>query len=109
MSHAFTALLGGTAAIAALAVHRSGPLFLLLAVVASVATAYLFRATSHPRLAASYAGSWLLVVGVASVGRREGDYVLAADVAGYTLTGAAFLLVVIGVTSLKGGRQNDPA
>ncbi len=109
MSYVLTALLGAAVALASLATHRSGVLLLLLAAVASLAAAWTLRGTTRPRLAASYAFGWLVVFGVAATGRREGDYVLAADVAGYTLMAAAFLLVVIGVTSLRGGRQTSHA
>lgn len=109
MSYVLTALLGAVVALASLATHRSGALLLLLAVVASLAAALALRATSRPRLAASYSVGWLVLFGVAATGRREGDYVLAADVAGYTLMAAAFLLVVIGVTSLRGRGRTSPA
>lgn len=109
MSYLLTALLGAAVALASLATHRSGVPLLVLAAVASLAAAWALRGTARPSLAASYSFGWLVIFGVAATGRGEGDYVLAADVAGYTLVAAALLLVVIGVTSLRGGGQTSPA
>ena len=100
MSHLAGALVGVLTALAALAVHRSGPGWLVLAVVVSAAVPMLLRGSTTPRVAASYCLGWLVVFGVAVAGRREGDYVLAGDLAGYTLMGTAFVLVAIGVSAL---------
>ena len=43
---------------------------------------------------------WAAVVGYAAVTRPEGDYLIAANVAGYTLLAAAFGLIVVGVATL---------
>jgi hypothetical protein len=40
-------------------------------------------------------------------GRPEGDYALAGDVEGYTMLGAGFLLVVVGIVSLAGSRRSE--
>jgi hypothetical protein len=95
-------LLGVLVSLAALAVHRSGLGWLLLAAVTSLAAGWMLRATARPRLASSYCLGWLVVFGIAVLGRREGDYVLASDAAGYTLMGVAFALVVLAVSALPG-------
>ena len=98
------ALIGAATAVAALAVHRSGPAWLALAVAASVAVAWGLRSTGTPRLGAAYCGGWLVVLGFALAGRPEGDYVLAGDTAGYVMMATGFALVVLGITSLGRGR-----
>lgn len=108
MSHVGAALAGALASVAALAVHRSGPGWLVLAVVVSLAAAWVLRGTPRPRLATTYAVGWLVVFGIALAGRREGDYVVAADLAGYTLMAAAFGLVVLAVTALPGRQARRP-
>jgi hypothetical protein len=105
VSHLGVAIVGVLASLAALAVHRSGVLLLVLAVGTSLAAGWLLRGTERPRLAASYSLGWLAVFGVAVAGRREGDYVLAGDAAGYTLMVAAFALVVLAVMALPGRRS----
>jgi hypothetical protein len=53
------ALIGMCTGIAAIAVHRSGPGWLALAVAASLGVAYGLRSTGTPRLGASYCvGCW---------------------------------------------------
>lgn len=100
------ALIGAATAIAALAVHRSGPAWLVLAVAASVAVAWGLRSTGTPRLGAAYCVGWLVVLGFALAGRPEGDYVLAGDTAGYVMMATGFALVVLGITSLgRGGTR----
>lgn len=100
------ALIGAATAIAALAVHRSGPAWLVLAVAASVAVAWGLRSTGTPRLGAAYCVGWLVVLGFALAGRPEGDYVLAGDTAGYVMMATGFVLVVLGITSLgRGGTR----
>ena len=100
-------LIGMSTGIAAIAVHRSGPGWLALAVVASLGVAYGLRSTGTPRLGASYCLGWLVVLGVALAGRPEGDYVLAGDTAGYVMMATGFALVVLGITSLgRGGLRH---
>lgn len=108
LGHLGALVLGALTALAAIAVHRSGPLWLGVAVMASFGAALLLRSTSRPRLAASYCLGWLVVFGIAVVGRPEGDYALASDLAGYSLTVLAFVLVVLGVTALPGRRPPRP-
>lgn len=102
MSHVGAGLLGAVVSLCALAVHRSGPAWLVVAVVASLGAAWVLRGTGRPRLAASYSLCWLVVFGVAVAGRAEGDYVLATDLAGYTLSVVALALVVLTVSVLPG-------
>ena len=102
MSHVGVALVGALVSLAALAVHRAGPGWLLLAAAVSLAAAWLLRGTTRPRLATSYALGWLVVFGIAVAARREGDYVLATDLAGYGLMAVAFAMVAIAVSALPG-------
>ena len=104
MSHAGAVLVGALASVAALAVHRSGLGWLVLAGGVSLAAAWMFRRTARPLLAASYGLGWLVVFGIAVAGRREGDYVLATDVSGYGLTVVAFAMVALAVSALPGRR-----
>lgn len=105
MSHVGAVLAGALASLGALAVHRSGPGWLVLASAASLAAAWLLRGTDRPRLAASYCLGWLVVFGIAIGGRREGDYVLATDLAGYTLMAVGLALVTLAVSVLPGRRR----
>lgn len=104
MSHTGAVLVGTLASLAALAVHRSGLGWLVLAGGVSLAAAWTLRRTARPLLAASYGLGWLVVFGIAVAGRREGDYVLATDVAGYGLTVVAFAMVALAVSALPGRR-----
>lgn len=97
------ALIGAATAVAAIAVHRSGPGWLTLAVTASLGVAWGLRSTGTPRLGAAYCLGWLVVLGFALAGRPEGDYVLASDTAGYVMMATGFALVVLGITSLGRG------
>lgn len=102
MSHVGAGLVGALVSLCALAVHRSGPGWLVVAVVVSLGSAWVLRGAARPRLAASYALGWLVVFGVAVAGRAEGDYVLATDLAGYTMSVVALALVVVAVSVLPG-------
>jgi hypothetical protein len=102
VSHLGAGLVGALVSLAALAVHRSGLGWLALAAVVSLAVAWWLRGTARPLLAASYALGWLAVFGVAVAARREGDYVLATDFAGYGLMTVAFAMVALVVSTLPG-------
>lgn len=106
MSHLGAGLVGALVSLAALAVHRSGLGWFVLAVVVSLAVPWWLRGTARPRLAGSYALGWLVVFGVAVVARREGDYVLATDLAGYGLMAVAFAMVALAVSALP--RRQTP-
>lgn len=97
---ALAAVVGAVTSLAALAVHRAGPPWFLLAVVGSLGVAWLLRSGDAPWTAAAYCAGWLLVFGIALAGRPEGDYVVAGDLRGYGLIVVAFVLVVLGATSL---------
>jgi hypothetical protein len=97
------ALIGAATGVAAIAVHRSGPGWLALAVAASLGVGWALRSSDTPRLGAAYCLGWLVVLGFALAGRAEGDYVLASDTAGYVMMATGFGLVVLGITSLGRG------
>lgn len=97
------ALIGMATGVAAIALHRSGPGWLTLAVAASLGVAWALRSGGTPRLGASYCVGWLVVLGFALAGRREGDYVVAGDTAGHVMMATGFALVVLGITSLGRG------
>ncbi len=104
LRHVAVAVLGGGVALSAVAVHRTIglglPLGLLLAYTGSLGTAWWLRTSRRPRLAVSYAGGWLVVVGLAMLGRPEGDYALAADVRGYLMSGASLGVLGIAFSAL---------
>ncbi len=108
LRHLGSLLLGTVVCLAAVAVHRSVfPAGALLAVLTSLALPWRLRRTRWPRTAASYVVGWLALLGVVVAGRPEGDYVLAGDPAGYAVLATGFVLVVVGVVSLAGGRRSD--
>jgi Family of unknown function (DUF6113) len=102
--HGIALLVGAAVAVASVTVHRSVvvqvPLGLLLALAATFVTAAALRGTL-PGLATSYAAGWLVAFGFALFGKPEGDYVVAADLRGYTMMGAAFVVAVLGLASLS--------
>lgn len=106
---ASSAFVGAATGVAAIAVHRSGPGWLTLAVAASLGVAWALRSSDAPRLGAAYCLGWVAVLGVALAGRREGDYVVAGDTAGHVMMGTGFALVVLGVTSLGRGAARPGA
>lgn len=106
-------LLGAAVAVAAIGVHRmllAVPLVVpvgpVLAVVGSLVPAWAAR-TLRPALSAAYCAGWLVVFGLALAGRPEGDYVVAADLRGYTLIAVAFVLVATGVSALSSRRPRS--
>ena len=105
LRHVGCALGGAATGLAAVTVHRSVfPLGLLLGLVTTFAAAWWLRASSRPRTAASYAAGWLVVLGAVVTGRPEGDYAIAADLAGYALMVAGLMLAVVGLVAVAGGR-----
>jgi hypothetical protein len=110
--HAGALLLGAVVGLASTAVHRwvllGVPGGLLLAVSASLLTAWHLRRGPAPRSAAAYCLGWVAVVGLALAGRPEGDYAVAGDVPGYLLMGTGFLLVAFGVASLAPPERAQP-
>ena len=106
LRHLGCLLLGVAVALGTVAVHRSVfPLGLLLGLGATFAVVGWLLRFGDRRLTASYAAGWLAVFVLLLLGRPEGDYVLAADLDGYTLIAGAFVMVAVGVVSLAGGRR----
>jgi hypothetical protein len=100
VTHLLSLVTGAVVGVAALAVHRSGPGWLALAVLVSVGTSGWLLTGASPGLTATFALGWLVAFGVAVMGRREGDYVVASDLPGHVLSGTAFALVVLGVVAV---------
>ena len=113
VGHLLALLLGVGVGLGSTLVHRVSwlglPLGLVLAVGASLATAWHLRGGVVPRLACSYCLGWAVLLGQAVRGRPEGDFAVAGDLAGYTLMGAGLVLVALGVASLIAGpRRPSP-
>ena len=112
LRHVGCALLGALVCLAAVAAHREHPpwgLALALATTFAVPAWLLTSArVAVRRTGASYVGGWLLVLLLVLPGRPEGDYALAADLKGFLLLGAGFVLVGLGVVSLTAGRRRRP-
>jgi hypothetical protein len=106
--HVVCLALGGVVGLAALMASRSTfPWGLLLAVGTSVAVPWRLLYSRLPRTVTSYALGWLVVFGVALVGRPEGDFLIAGDVEGYALIVGALLVLAFGVVALA--RSAGPA
>jgi hypothetical protein len=100
-------VLGVLVALGAVVSHRSlFPLGLVLAVATSWAVPWRLLLSRWPRTAASYVAGWLALFAVVIAGRPEGDYAVAGDVAGYSLMGAGFVLVVVGIVALAGSSRS---
>lgn len=98
-------LLGAAVALCSVAVYRDTVLGLpggtVLALVTTFSTVWLLRQPpAPPRTATAYAVGWLALFGGVVAGRPEGDFAIAADVRGYLMMGVAFVVVVLGITSL---------
>lgn len=106
LRHLACFVVGAAVALAAVLEHRSAfPFGLVLALATTFAVPWWLLASTRPRTAASYVMGWLVVLGLVVVGRPEGDYALASDTAGYAMLGAGFLLVVVGIVAIAGGRR----
>jgi hypothetical protein len=109
LRHAACLVLGAVVGLAALAVHRDVfPLGLVLAVATTLAVSWWLLVSAHPRTATSYSLGWLVVVAGAVLGRPEGDFAVAADVAGYTMVACAAGEVLAAVVSLATRRGRSP-
>lgn len=93
---ALTVLVGAWTAVCAVAVH-SQAWGLALGLGASFAA---LLATPRGAARAGFVLGWELVLMMAVLGRPEGDWVIMADALGYTLLGAALVLLVLGVATL---------
>jgi len=107
LAHAVALVLGVAVGVASLAVHRDElggfPAGLLLVAVTSVFVGWVLRRFSATgRVAAAYCVGWLAVLTYVLIGRPEGDFVIAADVDGYTLIGVGLVVVVLLVSALAG-------
>jgi hypothetical protein len=106
--HLGCALLGAAVSLGALSVHRAVvPLGVVLALAVSFAVPWWLLRSDHRTTAASYVAGWLVVLGVAVVGRPEGDYVIANDLRGWSLLAAGPVMVLVGIVSVAGGRDLD--
>lgn len=94
--------LGTVTAIATVAVH-GWTWGLALGLAATFATVPALAPGWSTRLA--FVVGWAGFVGYAAVPRREGDYLIAADAAGYTLLVAGLVLILVGVLTLPRPRR----
>ncbi|WP_295658740.1 hypothetical protein [uncultured Nocardioides sp.] len=94
-------LLGSATAYAAVLVHTRW-WGLLLGLAACACTLVALPGRWWGRLA--FAAGWVAVVALAALPRAEGDYLVAADTAGYSLL-VATLVVVLGSLVTLGGRR----
>ena len=109
LRHAACLVLGGVVGLAALVVHRDAfPFGLALAVGTTLAVSWWLVSSSQPSSGTSYSLGWLAVLAGAVVGRPEGDFAVASDVAGYTLVACAAGEVLAGVVSLAVARGGGP-
>jgi TRAP-type C4-dicarboxylate transport system permease large subunit len=109
LRHVAAVVLGLLVCFASVVVHRlllaGFPAGLLLAVAATLATAWWLRTSSLPRSTVSYAAGWLLLFTLALQPRAEGDYALASDLEGYVLMGTALVVAVVALTALTGSSR----
>ena len=99
--------LGSGTAVAAVAVHEIGGWGLPLALLATGLTLVALPAGWWLRL--PFAAAWGCTVGWLATPRREGDYLVSADWRGYTILGAALLVLVLGIATLPRPRSRRRA
>lgn len=99
------ATLGVLVGAAAVVSHGRTP-GLLLAVVATGATAYALPGGWGTRFA--FTVGWVAVLAYALVPRPEGDYLISADAQGYVLLGLGLVLLLFGIVTLRPLRPQDP-
>lgn len=81
---------------------------LLLSLAATAAAVVALRPGWWSRLA--FVAGWDGMVGWLTLPRAEGDYVISQDVQGYTVLGAALVLLVVGIATLpRPGSGAEPA
>ena len=90
-------LAGAVTGVATVALHTIG-WGLALGLVATGAAVAALPPGWWARLA--FVVGWDLVVGWLTFPRPEGDYVISQDVPGYTVLGAALVLVIVGIATL---------
>lgn len=89
--------LGLATGIASVFVHAAGAVWLVLAVAAPLALV-LALPRGLPRVA--YGGAWSTLVLLASRGTGEGDLLVTSSLAGWTMLGAALLMIVVAVVTI---------
>lgn len=94
--------LGVATGVAAVAVHQWW-WGLILAVAASLAVLVALPPALWGRL--PYAVGWLAVVGLLSVPRPEGDYLVPGNLVGYTLLSSGLVIIVVALVTLPTGRR----
>ncbi len=95
-------LAGAVTGVATVALHELG-WGLLLALAATGAAVAALPSGWWSRLA--FVVGWDLVVGWLAFPRPEGDYLISQDLPGYTVLGAALLLIVVGIATLPRPRR----
>lgn len=101
--------LGFGTAVAAVAVHEIGWWGLPLALLATACTLAALPPGWWSRL--PLALGWTATIGWLATPRREGDYLVSSDWRGYTLLGAALVVLVLGIATLPrpgGARRSRP-
>ncbi|ABL80674.1 MULTISPECIES: hypothetical protein [unclassified Nocardioides] len=88
---------GAVTGVAVVALHPIG-WGLALGLVATGAVVAALPAGWWSRLA--FVVGWDLLVGWLTFPRPEGDYVISQDLPGYTVLGAALVLIVVGIATL---------
>lgn len=82
------------------------PLGLALGLVATTLGAYALPGGWSLRFA--FTTSWVAVLGVALLPRSGGGYLVAADLAGYTLLGYGLVLLIAGIVTVRPLRPPPP-
>lgn len=99
------ALLGTVVALSTVALHQSWG-FLALAVVTCAAVFVALPRAWWSRL--PFAAGFALLVLRGMLPRAEGDYLIAADAAGYALLGLTLVLVVAAIVTLPRPQRRQP-
>ena len=101
-----TLLAGIAAAVGSVAVYQWRP-GLVLAVATTLALLLLAPAGWGTRL--PYGLGYVATVGLLSVGRGEGDYLITSSVGGYVVLGLTLVVLVVAVATLpRPGRREVP-
>lgn len=95
-------LAGAVTGVAVVALHPIG-WGLALGLVATGAVVAALPAGWWSRLA--FVVGWDLMVGRLTFPRPEGDYLISQDLPGYTVLGAALVLIVVGIATLPRPRK----
>jgi hypothetical protein len=90
--------LGAGTAVATIAVHEIGWWGLPLSLLATALTLVALPPGWWSRL--PFAAAWGCMIGWLATPRREGDYLVSADWRGYSVLGAALLVLILGIATL---------